>query len=180
MALVKPVVFQIVGYRNSGKTSFVTQLITSLKAEGLRAVSIKHHGHGGKPSVDGNKDSTRHLHAGAAAALVEGEGLLLLQAEKQTWTLDEKIKLLRFFKPDVIIIEGYKRESFPKLVLVRERADKELLTICSNVKAVVYWEKGQKELSARDGETVYFHICDHNAVNWVIGYIKNQLNEENS
>ena len=50
MALVTPFIFQIVGYQNSGKTTFLNKLISHLTAVGINTATIKHHGHGGKPS----------------------------------------------------------------------------------------------------------------------------------
>ena len=40
-------ILQVVGYQNSGKTSFVSELTARLSATGLRVGVIKHHGHGG-------------------------------------------------------------------------------------------------------------------------------------
>ncbi|GAA3320219.1 hypothetical protein GCM10020331_030320 [Ectobacillus funiculus] len=47
---VRPVILQIAGYQNSGKTTVAEQIISSLTKEGLRVASFKHHGHGGKTS----------------------------------------------------------------------------------------------------------------------------------
>lgn len=178
MALVKPAVLQIVGYKNSGKTTFISKLTANLKSEGINVVTIKHHGHGGKPYINEKADSTRHLDSGASATLVEGEGRILLQAERTSWTLAEQIKLLSYFEPDVILIEGFKRELYPKLVLIRDKSDEELLTTLANVTGTVFWEKRQDTAD----EPVYpsFHIHDNNALNWVIKWLKNKLNEENS
>ena len=97
MALVKPVIYQVVGYQNSGKTTFLLKLIQVLKGYDLKVATIKHHGHGGYPDVSQQKDSSKHLDAGAAVALVEGEGRIVLQAEDSNWNLDEQIKLMELF-----------------------------------------------------------------------------------
>ncbi|HJV30673.1 MAG TPA: molybdopterin-guanine dinucleotide biosynthesis protein MobB, partial [Bacillales bacterium] len=89
MALVKPMIFQVVGYQNSGKTTFITKILKQLKIEGDSVGVIKHHGHGGKPDVYEQKDSARHIENGAIATIVEGNGRLLLQAEQAMWTLQE-------------------------------------------------------------------------------------------
>lgn len=144
MALVKPVIFQVVGYQNSGKTTITMKLIQSLSAHGLKTVTLKHHGHGGKPDVPQEKDSARHISAGAVATLVDGAGRLLLQADHVVSSLEEKIKLLQFFDPDVILIEGYKHKPFPKLLILRDLADLHLLTETPNVKLILYWDETLK------------------------------------
>ncbi|MDP4156008.1 MAG: molybdopterin-guanine dinucleotide biosynthesis protein B [Bacillota bacterium] len=172
MALVKPFIFQIVGYKNSGKTTVMTELIKRLKADGLNVVSIKHHGHGGKPEAATSNDSTKHLESGALASIVEGDGSLLLQAEKKTWTLEEKIQLAAFFKPDVILIEGHKHETYPKLLLLRRKEDFDLLQL-RNVQVVMLWEEVPKDASLKDIPS--FYLNDTSAIDWVTDYLENQL-----
>lgn len=41
-------ILQVVGYQNSGKTSFVSELTKQLSSAGRRVGVIKHHGHGGR------------------------------------------------------------------------------------------------------------------------------------
>jgi molybdopterin-guanine dinucleotide biosynthesis adapter protein len=141
MALVKPVIFQVVGYQNSGKTTFLLKLIQTLTTHGLKTVTIKHHGHGGKPDVVLQKDSSRHLEAGAFASLVEGDGRLVLQVEESEWSLEEQLRLMEHFQPDVILIEGHKQKHYPKLLLLKDQADISLLSKVENVKAIIYWDK---------------------------------------
>lgn len=172
MALVKPVIFQVVGYQNSGKTTFTTKLIETLKDRGLRTVTIKHHGHGGKPEVAGQKDSSTHLSAGAIASLVEGDGRLVLQADDFEYSLEEQIDLLKFFRPDVILVEGYKRKNYPKLLLLRDKSDFSLLKIINNVTGVVFWKKDMADFLTENGLAPSFHISDEAAINWVVQFIE--------
>ena len=138
--MVKPFLFQIVGYQNRGKTTFITKLIQALRMENLETAVLKHHGHGGKPDNTGQKDSTKHFQAGAAASLVEGDGSIeLLGNFKSVATLPDLLHLLEIFHPDVILIEGYKREDFPKVILVKEESDLSLLKQLTNIRAVVAW-----------------------------------------
>jgi molybdopterin-guanine dinucleotide biosynthesis adapter protein len=172
LALVKPLIFQIVGYKNSGKTTVMSKLIKRLKEDHLNVVAIKHHGHGGKPKAPENKDSTNHLESGALASIVEGDGGLLLQAEKTIWTLEEKIQLAAFFKPDIILIEGHKNEQYPKLVLLRGKEDLELLQL-RNVQIIMLWEEIPKEDSLK--KIPSFYLNDTNAIDWTKDYLKKQL-----
>lgn len=172
MALVKPVIFQVVGYQNSGKTTVMTALIKRLKEDGLNVVTIKHHGHGGKPEVVQNKDSAKHSDFGAGASVVEGGGRLLLQAEKPVWTLKEEIQLISFFAPDIILVEGHKSEPFPKLLLVRNQNDMELIKAAGNIQIIIFWEETPKNLQI---ECPSFHIQDLHYLDWVADYLKSQL-----
>ncbi|MBX9955467.1 molybdopterin-guanine dinucleotide biosynthesis protein B [Peribacillus simplex] len=140
MALVKPFIFQVVGYQNRGKTTFITNLIKKLREAKLETAVLKHHGHGGKPDVTGTKDSNKHFLAGAAASLVEGDGTIeLLGNFRGSAPITELIQLLCLFLPDVILIEGYKQEDFPKVILIKEESDLPLLERLTNVKAAVAW-----------------------------------------
>jgi molybdopterin-guanine dinucleotide biosynthesis adapter protein len=166
MAVVTPVIFQVVGYQNSGKTTITTKLIEALVKKGLKTVTIKHHGHGGKLTALPQKDSEKHLNAGAFASIVEGAGCLQLQANNFFPSIDDQIELMKFFHPDVILIEGYKLEPFPKLLLLRDERDLPLLNTVSNISAIVYWkEEMQKQITTRVN-VPSFHIHNEGALIW--------------
>lgn len=132
-------IIQIVGYQNSGKTTLMEQLIKQASAEGLRVGTIKHHGHGGVPMIDSSKDSSRHEQAGASVSAVEGEGTLRMSIHQHNWQLAEILKIYAAFPLDIILIEGYKSEHYPKVVLLRTAQDQELLQQISNILCVIYW-----------------------------------------
>ena len=178
MAMVRPVIFQVTGYQDSGKTTFIEKLLQGLKAEGLMTAVIKHHGHGGKPDVLPKKDSTRHLAAGAIASIVEGEGRLLLQTEQLEFKLDKQINLLGLFYPDIILVEGHKQESFPKMVLLRDKRDLSLIRKLKNIKAVVYWEEGLEGAISEVLEVPCFHIGDANAEHQIVRLLKQMHDKE--
>ena len=175
MALVKPIIFQIVGYQNSGKTTFMERLIKSLKDQGLITSAIKHHGHGGKPDIVQKKDSTKYLSAGAAASIIEGDGRLILQVEEWGHSLEAQIELMNFFHPDVILIEGYKQKNYPKLVILRDLNDLSLLKNVSNVKAVVYWQESMSEWLSSRISLPCFYIEDETAICWIVELIKKSV-----
>ncbi|WP_374120483.1 molybdopterin-guanine dinucleotide biosynthesis protein B [Neobacillus sp. PS3-40] len=176
MALVTPKIFQIVGYQNSGKTTFMTKVLKRLKAEGLIVATIKHHGHGGKPDVFEQKDSVRHIENGAIASIVEGNGRLLLQAEKTSWTLQEKLQIMEFSHPDIILIEGYKQERYPKLLLVKEEEDLERLLKLDNIQFIIVWNGQLLEKLASNNNIPCFHINDLLGFEKIVSFIKHQLN----
>ncbi|MGD6841603.1 molybdopterin-guanine dinucleotide biosynthesis protein B [Bacillus infantis] len=135
--MVEPVVFQIAGFKNSGKTTLVQAVIRELQKQGYAAVTIKHHGHGGKPDVLEDKDTSLHMRAGALASLAEGEGSILIQADKLNWPLERLIQLMTAFGPDIILIEGYKKECYPKAVIARNLEEAEKLSRLDNVHAAI-------------------------------------------
>ena len=172
MALVKPLLFQVAGYQNSGKTTLSLKLIQQLTAAGLKVATIKHHGHGGRPDVVESKDSDKHVKAGAAVSLVEGDGRLVIQAESGHWSLSEEIEMLSFFKPDVILIEGYKFEPFPKAVILRDESDLELLEKLENVQVVLC---SDPELVNRLKDTAVPVLDRDDGVGWILTHIINKL-----
>ncbi|ENQ3080391.1 molybdopterin-guanine dinucleotide biosynthesis protein B [Bacillus cereus] len=158
-------VLQIVGYQNSGKTTLTEKLIKALTNEGVKVGAIKHHGHGGYPELPLQKDSERHREAGAIVSAVEGDGLLSLSA-KGDWSLEKLIRLYTCFEAEVIIVEGYKKERYPKVVLLRSEEDASLLESVENVIAVIVWDEALKT-----GQESYqvFHITeDEKFINWFV------------
>ncbi|WP_100397880.1 molybdopterin-guanine dinucleotide biosynthesis protein B [Bacillus sp. FJAT-44742] len=133
-------VLQIVGYQNSGKTTLVEKLIEAASADGMEIATIKHHGHGGKPDTEiTSKDSRRHRLAGASFTVVEGQGVLQMEGVRSKWSLENLIELYQYFQPDVILVEGYKAEDYPKVVLLRDSEDLSLLEKVTNVLCAVVW-----------------------------------------
>lgn len=175
MALVRPILFQVVGYQDSGKTTLTLKLIERLTKDGLKVATIKHHGHGGKPDVLEQKDSGLHISAGAHASLVEGGGRLLLQAENSEWQLEDKIGLLSFLKTDVILIEGHKREGFQKALLLKDEEDLQLVPELENIKVILTRKPDLLEQLEKFNLPA-FHIEDEEGLEWMIKFVKNQAN----
>lgn len=161
----KPFVLQVVGFQNSGKTTFVTKLIQQLVNENWQVATIKHHGHGGKPDYPIGKDSSRHIKAGALASLVEGEGRLIVHVENHPISLRQQIELLANLPIDFLIIEGHKFEDYPKVLLVRNKDDEELVSRLTNIKAIFYW---QEQVLLAEKEIPQFHINDERGLSWLV------------
>ncbi|HLR79382.1 MAG TPA: molybdopterin-guanine dinucleotide biosynthesis protein B [Bacillota bacterium] len=130
-------IYQIVGYKNSGKTSLMVKLIDYFTQHNLEVGTFKHHGHGGEPEVVKHTDSDYHFTAGASVSFVQGEKQLHMKAKDTSdVTLDQLLALYNFFNIDLVLIEGYKRANYPKIVLIRHQDDLQLLESLSNVIAV--------------------------------------------
>ncbi|MGV3466483.1 MAG: molybdopterin-guanine dinucleotide biosynthesis protein B [Heyndrickxia sp.] len=136
----KTKVFQIVGFKNSGKTTIIKDIIKYGEKAGLKIGSIKHHGHGGTPEKETmNKDSEKHLQAGAVYAAVEGNGELIIKNQLNYWSLNEIIDFYGHLSLDFILVEGFKHSRLPKAVIIRSKEDLPLLKELSDVQAVITW-----------------------------------------
>lgn len=114
-------VLQIVGYKNSGKSTLVASWTKLLAEQGKKVAVIKHHGHEGALELPGeNTDSVRFLRAGAASSLVYGDHMIQLHMQDQVMGLKELLNLVSGMQPDVIFVEGFKQEHYPKVVLVKD------------------------------------------------------------
>ena len=120
-------IFGIAGYSGSGKTTLIERLIPLFTGDGLRVSLIKHAHHGFDIDHPG-KDSYRHRHAGCSEVLV---------TSKQRWALMHELRgareptleeMIKFIAPcDLLLIEGYKRESFDKIEVYRSTLGEALL-----------------------------------------------------
>ncbi|WP_226035891.1 molybdopterin-guanine dinucleotide biosynthesis protein B [Aquibacillus saliphilus] len=128
---------QVVGYKNSGKTTLSSFIIKNLTNHGLEVAALKHHGHGGVPSSQENTDSAKHHQAGAVIAGVQGDDILQLTIQKSTWNIKKIIDFYSIINPDVLVIEGFKNLDYPKIVMIRSEEDVHLLDKLTNVKAVI-------------------------------------------
>jgi molybdopterin-guanine dinucleotide biosynthesis adapter protein len=181
MALVKqPVILQVVGYQNSGKTTFLKQLLEKLSDENFRVGIIKHHGHGGKPDVYEEKDSSLYCQKGAVVSLVEGEGRMLIQAEKSRWTLGEQIRQLLPFDLDAILIEGHKHEGYSKIFIIRNQSDLEKVNELSNIKAIFLRDSTLMEKIKQSISAPSMMLENDEPILWTVQYIKSQLEKSES
>jgi molybdopterin-guanine dinucleotide biosynthesis protein B len=89
-------------------------------------------------------------------------------------SIEKQIKLMDHFQPDVILIEGYKDETFPKLLLLKDQNDLSLLTRVKNVKLIMYWNENLKRYLEGKTELPYFSIQDEAAISWITHFIKEQ------
>lgn len=133
----KPAVCQIVGYKNSGKTSLVCALIPLLKQGGKRVAVIKHDGH--KYDMDHpGTDTWKQRQAGAMAVAITSPARTSVIEERGS-SLSELIT--GFSGYDYVLVEGFKQEAYPKIVLVRRPEDLELLQNTRNIAAIALWER---------------------------------------
>jgi len=120
-------VIGIVGWSGSGKTSLLIQLLPILRAKGLKVSTMKHAHH--RFDVDRpGKDSFRHREAGASEVLVVTSSRWVLMHESREESEPSIESLIERMTPvDLLLIEGFKTHSHPKLEIHRESEGKPLL-----------------------------------------------------
>jgi len=111
-----PGLLLIVGKSDSGKTTLMEKLIPALKKRGYRIGTIKHSAHGFDMDKKG-KDSWRHKVAGAEmTAVVSGRQIAIVKQQLKTTLKDVQTYFDGF---DLVLVEGFKNENFPKIEVFR-------------------------------------------------------------
>ena len=120
-------VMGIVGWSGSGKTSLLVALLPILRGRGLKVSTMKHAHH--RFDVDSSsKDSYRHREAGASEVLVVTSSRWVLMHESREEPEPSIEALIERMTPvDLLLIEGFKTHSHPKLEIYRESEGKPLL-----------------------------------------------------
>lgn len=115
-------VFGVTGWKNSGKTTLVCELVSEITARGFSVSTIKHAHKTFEIDHDG-RDSFKHRTSGAVEVAVSSRErwavMHELRGEKEP---SLEIMLSRLKPVDLVIIEGYKREQHPKIECRRVEA----------------------------------------------------------
>lgn len=117
----------LAGWSGAGKTTLLTRIIPILTARGLRVSTIKHAHHDFDIDKPG-KDSWMHRQAGATEVLI---------ASGRRWALMHELRdeaepglpelLMQLSDVDLVLVEGFKRDSHPKIEVYRAANGKEPL-----------------------------------------------------
>ncbi|MCF1505821.1 molybdopterin-guanine dinucleotide biosynthesis protein B [Afifella sp. H1R] len=114
-----PPVFGITGWKNSGKTTLVAHLVSEFSERGLIVSTVKHAHHAFDIDHPGT-DSFRHREAGAREVLLVSDHRWALMHELGEEAEPPVEEMLSRLSPcDLILIEGYKKASHPKLEVRR-------------------------------------------------------------
>ena len=117
-------IIQVVGSSNSGKTTFIKNLIPELKKIGNVAV-IKHLGDHSYHIEEG-KDTTIFFESGADISIGIDSQKAVVAIRKNT--LEDILGMLFDQGMDFAVIEGFKKRSYLKIVIGSLAADKCILT----------------------------------------------------
>ncbi|MGC0883953.1 molybdopterin-guanine dinucleotide biosynthesis protein MobB [Pantoea agglomerans] len=137
-------ILAIVGWSGTGKTTLLQQVIPILGAKGIRAGLIKHTHHQMDVDTPG-KDSYLLRKAGASQVIVassERWALMCETPEKQSINLPYLLSRMDHATLEVVLVEGFKDEPVPKIVLwragikggIEELLDEQVISVASDQK----------------------------------------------
>ncbi|OUR79410.1 molybdopterin-guanine dinucleotide biosynthesis protein B [Alphaproteobacteria bacterium 46_93_T64] len=120
-------VIGISGWSGNGKTTLLENLIPALIDKGFSVSTLKHAHH--KFDVDHpGKDSFRHREAGAKEVLISSKTRWALMSENIDDDELSVTELIEKMSPvDILLIEGFKKEDFRKIEIIRNDNDTEPL-----------------------------------------------------
>lgn len=124
-----PTLLGISAWSGTGKTTLLKKLIPELKASGIRVGVIKHAHH--RFDIDHpGKDSYEIRKAGADQMLISSSNrwaLMVEQDQGQEPCLEYLFNCLDHSQLDLVLAEGFKEDSFPKIELSRPSLGKAFL-----------------------------------------------------
>ncbi len=122
-----PPMVAVIGKKHSGKTTLTVRLAAELGRRGHRVMTIKHGSH--TFNIDpSTTDTYRHYHEGEAAkvAMVAPDKFALI--ERRSVELGpEEIAERYMSDADVVLCEGFKQSTLPKIEVFRRAAHREPL-----------------------------------------------------
>ncbi|MFC1786793.1 molybdopterin-guanine dinucleotide biosynthesis protein B [Halobacteriota archaeon] len=148
----------VYGYSKSGKTTLIEELLKKLVADGYDIATIKHIPHEGF-SIDTEKKDTGKYRKGGASTVVAsspGETAFMVSEGMRLHLILKTIQTIS--KPDLILVEGYKKENIPKIAVgkIEERSntvfkyDGNLKEILQYIKQEIGIERIQRQLPGLD------------------------------
>lgn len=129
MSSLPPPVLGFAAFSGTGKTTLLTQLIPLLKQKKFRVGVIKHSHHDIEMDQPG-KDSYRLRQAGATPVMLVSDLRRTVITEldaKGSFNLKDHLDAFPSQGLDLLLIEGFRHESYPKIELHRPSLGKSLL-----------------------------------------------------
>lgn len=132
---MKTPVLSFSGYANSGKTTTLVKVVEKLVEKGYKIAALKHHGHKSLEITDKLKDTDKIRMAGANwVKLIVGQV-----------NIEEDLKYLDDLGYDLILLEGFKSLSYPKLFFLNEDFTGEKLEFKNIIGIVQTLDKNKME-----------------------------------
>jgi molybdopterin-guanine dinucleotide biosynthesis adapter protein len=117
-------VIGLAGWSGSGKTTLVTRVIPVLVGRGLKVATVKHAHHEFDLDKPG-KDSWLHREAGASEVAIASSRRWALIHELRGEPEPSLVEILNKLSPaDLVIVEGFKYHTHPKLEVYRPSVGK--------------------------------------------------------
>ncbi|WP_370400542.1 molybdopterin-guanine dinucleotide biosynthesis protein B [Sulfitobacter sp. JB4-11] len=119
--------YGVTGWKNAGKTGLMERLVAEIAARGHTVSTVKHAHHSFDVDHPG-KDSYRHRHAGATEVILSSRNRVALMQELRDADEPTLASLLTRLSPvDLVLVEGYKRDSHPKIEAHRAQTGNPLI-----------------------------------------------------
>ncbi len=123
-----PKIFGITGWKNSGKTTLVSELVSWFCQQGIKVSTIKH-AHCDFDIDRPGTDSFKHRQAGAQQVMLASSTRWALMNELRDDREAEMKELLSRMDPvDLVLVEGFKMGDQPKIQVVRPENNTERLS----------------------------------------------------
>jgi len=150
-------VVSIVAKSGTGKTTLLAALLPLLKERGLRVGVLKHHSHVSSFDTPG-KDTYRFAEAGADIVIgASPVQVAIFKRQNASADLDAVIAE-NFDGMDLVLVEGYRRGTYPKIEIHRAARSAELLCDPEEMLALVTdrrWDLPIRQIDLNDpGELV--------------------------
>lgn len=102
----------VTGWSNSGKTTFVTQVVKILADSGIKVAVIKHHGHAPGGVDQEGKDSWKYEQAGANPVILSSSAqyAVFVSTPNHEPTREELMERLPS-STELVVIEGFRSEA---------------------------------------------------------------------
>lgn len=130
-------VISFVGRSDSGKTTFLEMLIQLLIKRSHRIGLIKHDAHGRVEFDRPGKDTYRHFQSGASPVVISGPGIIGLQRKYEGEAELDWLAHHYLSDVDLILTEGYKSGSKPKIEVFRREVSNKPLCEEADLLAIV-------------------------------------------
>jgi molybdopterin-guanine dinucleotide biosynthesis protein MobB len=115
-------IISVIGRKNAGKTTLVVALASELVRRGHRVMTIKHGHHPADVDRQGS-DTWRHFHEGRAERVLIASPELRVLFERSSDDYDPAALARQYMQgADIVLTEGYKAASLPKIEVFRRTA----------------------------------------------------------
>lgn len=154
-----------VGASNSGKTTLIEKVIRLLTVRGYKIATVKHT-HKGFDMDTECKDSWRHRSAGAKTVILSSPVQYMVVSEPDRELTIEDV-LERFVRNiDILIVEGFKKDKYPKIEVHRGGVSAELR--CLTDPSVI-------ALASNDSHNVHIPLFDINDAEGISSFIEKKI-----
>jgi len=144
---MNPPVICIVGKNKSMKSMIMQELISKLKARGLKVGALKYHKHGDFEIDIKGKDTWKYANAGAdTVAISSPMKFAVIKKASGEPEIDDIIQN-HFADCDIVLADGFTFSEKPRIIVTESEGDIEVFKKGCKVLAVIDQNVGSKKLS---------------------------------